>query len=80
MAHLDRGGRVFLPQWRMRRRRWEESVAHAQCKREGVPAILVPFECACGSINCLGDFYRKLPRQEAPVRMRVKKRKRLTLT
>ncbi len=33
--HINEGGRVFLPQSRMRHIRWEESVVRAHAKRTG---------------------------------------------
>jgi hypothetical protein len=53
-AHLQRGDRVFLPLWRMRRVRWEESVARSQATRQGFTEIQVRHsDCHCGSVDCL---------------------------
>lgn len=52
--HIDAGGRVFLPAWRMRQIRWEESVARAAAKRGGKTNITVHHsDCHCGSVGCL---------------------------
>ena len=53
--HINDGGRVFLPQSRMRHIRWEESLMHAYAKRKG--ASVTSFrhlDCHCGSVECLG--------------------------
>lgn len=53
--HINRGERVFLPQWRMRRIRFEESVARAEAKRKGIKdPTIVHLDCHCGSVDCLG--------------------------
>lgn len=61
-AHIRRGGRVFLPQERMRRIRWEESMAHSHIKRSPVirkgkvvPHHVVHYSCTCGSIDCIAS-------------------------
>jgi hypothetical protein len=54
-AHIDTMGRAFLPASRMAHIRWEESVARAQAKREGiVDPVVTHLDCHCGSIECLG--------------------------
>lgn len=52
-AHVDAGGRLFVPGWRMRQGRWEASVEHARAKREGRTATMTFRSCDCGSIHCL---------------------------
>lgn len=71
----------FLPQWRMRRRRWEESLAFASAKREGTKFAMEPqvFNCNCGSIDCLGGFLCKRV-EKTVVIPTPKKRRSRTLT
>jgi hypothetical protein len=52
--HIQEGGRVFLPQWRMRQIRWEEAQLNSIAKREGLSGELHHMNCPCGSIACLG--------------------------
>jgi hypothetical protein len=53
-SHIDECGRVFLPDWRMRQIRWEESVARAKARREGLVDVVVSHgDCHCGSVGCL---------------------------
>jgi hypothetical protein len=52
--HLRKGGSLFIPQWRMREIRWEESVANSIINREKRKAKLIHFSCSCGSLSCLG--------------------------
>lgn len=45
---------MFLPGWRMRQIRWEESVARARARREGLVDIAIHHhDCHCGSVGCL---------------------------
>ncbi len=53
--HIQKGGRAFLPQWRMREIRWEEAVAYSQIKRSGSKDDYVSHtDCSCGFITCQG--------------------------
>lgn len=52
--HIQNGGRVFLPQWRMRQIRWEEAVMNSVAKRENLIGTLHHGFCGCGSIGCQG--------------------------
>ena len=53
-AHIDRCERAFLPLWRMREVRWEESVARSEAKRAGLTEYRIEHgDCHCGSISCL---------------------------
>lgn len=48
---------VFLPQWRMRQIRWEQSVVNRRLKEEGmIPVESIRIDCSCGSIACLGNI------------------------
>lgn len=55
--HTQRGGRVFLPQWRMRQIRFEEAVLNSIVKREGLTGTLHHMDCRCGSIYCKATPY-----------------------
>jgi len=55
--HIQKGGRVFLPQWRMRQIRWEEARLNSIVKREGLKGELHHMNCTCGSVACLGTPY-----------------------
>lgn len=57
--HIQNGGRVLIPQWRMRQIRWEESVLDARAKRAGENEAcrLIHTNCHCGSLECLGAPY-----------------------
>lgn len=61
--HINYGsGRVFLPQWRMREIRHEESIRLSRLKREGKKAGSTwQFDCQCGSISCLGNILNGQP-------------------
>ena len=58
---IVRGERVFLPQSRMSRIRWEEAVNRAQNNRDrGTKRYIsnlqfVHWDCTCGSIECLAN-------------------------
>lgn len=52
--HINEGGRVFLPQERMRQIRWEECVVNAAMKRRGIDRPVIRHRnCCCGSIECI---------------------------
>lgn len=55
--HIQAGGRVFLPQSRMRQIRFEEAVLHSIVKREGLKGELHHLDCQCGSIYCKATPY-----------------------
>jgi hypothetical protein len=70
--HIKNGGRVFIPQWRMRQIRWEEARLNSIAKREGLNGDLHHTSCTCGSIICLGAPFlsqstRPEMRTESPV-------------
>lgn len=66
MNSSDETPRVFIPQWRMRQIRWEESAPNAAAKRfkkkTGAEYKLRHFSCSCGSKECIAT----------PVPMRIK--------
>jgi len=51
--HLDDGGRIYIPEARMRHIRWEEAVANARARRRGGRAEIHHHTCHCGSIECV---------------------------
>ena len=55
--HIRDGGRVFLPQSRMRQIRFEEAVLNSIVKREGLKGELHHMDCSCGSIYCKATPY-----------------------
>lgn len=52
---LADGGNVFIPQWRMRQIRWEESIAHARARRRNEKAEIFHLTCHCGSLECIAN-------------------------
>lgn len=57
--HINNGGRVFLPQSRMRQIRWEESVLRSRLNRgdskhKPEDVVIVHTSCGCGGIGCQG--------------------------
>jgi hypothetical protein len=50
---LADGGNVFIPVWRMRQIRWEESVARARARRRREKAEIIHLTCHCGFIGCI---------------------------
>jgi hypothetical protein len=57
---MDKGGRLFIPQSRMRHIRWEESVARARAKRDGnTDPVILHTTCHCGSVECLGTPFAR---------------------
>jgi hypothetical protein len=55
--HIQGGGKVFLPQRRMRQIRFEEAVLSSQVKREGLTGQLHHMDCSCGAITCKATPY-----------------------
>lgn len=52
---LADGDNVFIPGWRMRQIRWEESVQHARARRRDEKAEIFHSTCHCGSIECIAS-------------------------
>ncbi len=56
-SFIEDGKHPFLPQWRMRQIRYEQSILNSQLKREGKNPTKVHTarsDCSCGHIECQG--------------------------
>ena len=52
----ESGRGVFIPQWRMRQIRWEDSLVNSQRRRLGLSKETGHdrMTCSCGSMECVG--------------------------
>ena len=62
---LSKGGRVFIPEWRIRQIKFEESIAHSIANRtenlEKFDIVIQHWTCCCGLMSCVCTAsYRKV--------------------